>query len=55
MKATILKDGTLKVVPENETEAYALRCWGEKKDVPSVLHVAYDEIEPPRGGEVANA
>lgn len=49
MKATILQDGTLEVVPENGTEAFALRCWLEKQ---SALRIAYDEIEPPQSGEV---
>jgi hypothetical protein len=32
MKATITKDGLMKIVAETEMEAWALKCWWEKPD-----------------------
>lgn len=42
MKATIKADGTLKVTPENETEAFALRKWLESEPA-EVLQIAWQE------------
>lgn len=56
MKATILQDGTLKVIPENGTESYALRMWNLGFSMTdhsaSTLWIAHDDIQPPQGGEV---
>lgn len=42
MKATIKADGTLKVTPENETEAFALKKW--IKAVPAEgLQITWDD------------
>jgi hypothetical protein len=50
MKATISANGCLKIVPESETEAYALHCWHQSQSDDSllergVLHCAYSEID----------
>ena len=50
MKAAISANGCLKITPENETEAYALRCWHQSQSDNSllergVLHCAYDELD----------
>lgn len=50
MKATISANSCLKIVPENETEAYALRCWNQSQSDDSlldrgVLHCAYNELD----------
>ncbi len=57
MKAIILQDGTLKVIPENETESYALRLWNRgftlSADSPSTLSIDWGNIQPPQGEEAA--
>jgi hypothetical protein len=51
MKATIDSTGTLTIVPESETEAYALRCYGKKfnSDTPPALRFYWEEIHSPGG------
>lgn len=55
MKATIDSTGTLVIVPESETEAYALRCYGEKfnSDTPPELRFCWEEIHSPSGSKPA--
>ena len=38
MKATISANGILKILPETEVEAYALKCWGENN-----FHIGKDK------------
>ena len=59
MKATINADGVLTVVPDNETEAYALRQWltnwrpetraddAPTINTPSGLRIAWFDLEDP--------
>jgi hypothetical protein len=49
MRATIDSTGCLTVVPENETEAYALRCFQEKfdSDTQPVIKFEWGEIHSP--------
>jgi len=42
MKATIKADGTLKVTPENETEAFALKKWIEAEPA-EALQIAWND------------
>lgn len=44
MKATIEKSGMLSIIPENEVEAYAIRCYMEKfnSDTPPAIRFAWD-------------
>ena len=44
MKATIDKSGMLSIIPENEVEAYAIRCYMEKfnSDTPPAIRFAWD-------------
>jgi len=54
MKATINPDGVLTVIPDNETEAYALRQWlacyrpaaptDAIINTPSALCIAWDDL-----------
>lgn len=49
MRATIDSTGTLTIVPENEIESYALRCYQEKfeSDTPPAIRFTWDEIHTP--------
>lgn len=50
MRAVIDSTGTLTIVPENETEAYALRCYQEKfnSDTPPAICFQWDKIHSPK-------
>lgn len=47
MKATIDRTGRLTVIPENEIETYALRCYAEKfnSDTPPEICFQWEGIE----------
>lgn len=49
MRATIDSTGRLTVVPENEIEAYALRCYAEKfnSDTPPEICFDWEKIHSP--------
>ena len=55
MRAAIDSTGTLTIVPENEAEAYALRCYGKKfnSDTPPELRFCWEEIHSPNGAKPA--
>ena len=51
MRATIDSTGALTIVPESETEAYALRCYSEKfnSDTQPQICFCWEEIHSPGG------
>jgi hypothetical protein len=45
MKAELKRDGYLHLIPESETEYYALQRWNEN------LYIVIEEVEPPEQPE----